>query len=233
MYDSRHPLDAAPRTAERRMTIMGYRQYFYEVDKSKIEGIRQCQTEEELYNFCIKNGIDCDRYEYDDGEINYCMPVYRLGKEIFEFGKYYENGEEIYKHGDSLFASNELNERYSDYGAIICDENAILCAIEWQKQHIIKMYENLVNNTFEESYERYAYPSDIDDKELHYQRLLRHCKDYLYWWDPKFGGFSAVDMDKEKDGIVHSWLYEHTIFDLVRIYKTFDWENKCLLLCGW
>ena len=211
---------------------MGYRQYFYEVDKSKVDGIRQCKTEEELYDFCVKNGIYCDKDE-DDDETYYYMPVYKLGRVLFEFGKDYENDDEIYKHGDSLFTSNELNERYSEYSAIICDENAILCAIEWQKQHIIKMYENLVNNTFEESYERYAYPNAIDEKELHYQRLLRHCKDHLFWWNPEYGDYTAINTDKEKDKIAESWLYEHTIFDLVRIYKTFDWENKCLMFCGW
>ena len=211
---------------------MGYRQYFYEVDKSIVDGIRKCKTEEELYDFCIKNGIKCDKYEYD-GKVEYYLPVYKLGKELFEFGKYYENSDELYKHGDSLFTSTELNERYQDYGAIVCDENAILCAIEWQKQHIINMYENLVNNTFEETLERYNYPSDIDEKELHYQRLLRHCKDHLRWWKPEFGDYTAIDTDKSKDNLADSWLYEHTIFDLVRIYKTFDWENKCLLFCGW
>ena len=156
-----------------------------------------------------------------------------MGKKIFEFGEYYENDSEIYNHGDSLFTSNELNERYEDYGCIICDENAILCAIEWQKQHIVNMYEHLVNNTFEESYERYAYPKEIDDKELHYQRLLRHCKDHLTWWKPMFEDCSAVNLDKGKYNLVDSWLYEHTIFDLVRIYKAFDWENKCLMFMGW
>lgn len=211
---------------------MGYRQYFYEVDKFKIDGIRQCKTEEELYNFCIKNNIECDKCEYDD-ETEYYMPLYHLGKPLFEFGKYYENDSEIYKHGDSLFTSNELNERYEDYGAIICDENAILSAIEWQKQHIINMYEHLINNTFEEPIARYNYPRDIDDEELHYQRLLRHCQDYLEWWKPTYGNWSAINTNKGNDAIVHSWLYEHTIFDLVRIYKTFDWENKCLMFCGW
>jgi hypothetical protein len=208
---------------------MGYRQYFYEVDKSKIEGIRQCKTEEELYDFCIKNGIECEKY----GDGDYYCPLYHLGKELFEFGKYYENSSEIYKHGDSLFTSNELNERYDDYGAIVCDEEAILCAIEWQKQHIIKVYENLINNTFEDPIARYAYPRDIDEKELHYQRLLEHCKDHLMWWKPMYGDGSAINTNKERDTIVHSWLYEHTIFDLVRIYKTFDWENKSLLFLGW
>lgn len=167
------------------------------------------------------------------GKISYYCPLYHLGKELFEFGKYYENRSDIYKHGDSLFTSNELNERYEDFGAIVCDEGAVLCAIEWQKQHIIKMYENLVNNTFEETLERYNYPSDIDEKELHYQRLLRHCKDHLRWWKPGFGDYTAINTNKEKESLVSSWLYEHTIFDLVRIYKTFDWENKCLLFMGW
>lgn len=211
---------------------MGYRQYFYEVDKTIIDGFRKCQTEEELYDFCIKNGIKCDKNEYN-GEISFYCPLYHLGKQLFEFDKYYENDSEIYRHGDSLFTSNELNERYEDYGAIICDENAILCAIEWQKQHIISMYEHLIDNTFEEPIARYAYPSEIDDKELHYQRLLRHCKDHLTWWKMPYTDITAYDIDKEHDNLVQSWLYEHTIFDLVRIYKTFDWKNKCLLFCGW
>lgn len=211
---------------------MGYRNYFYEVDKYKVDGIRKCTTEDDLYNFCQLNHIECDKCEYD-GKVEYYLPVHHLGKELFEFGKYYENSDEIYQHGDSLFTSNELNKRYSDYGAIICDENAILCAIEWQKQHIIKMYENLVNNTFDDPCERYYYGKNIDDKELHYKRLLQHCKDHLSWWKPDFECHSAINTDKSRDNLVNSWLYEHSIFDLVRIYKTFDWKNKCLLFCGW
>ena len=211
---------------------MGYRHYFYEVDKSKVEGIRQCKTEQELYDFCIKNNIDCDK-DVEDDKTYYYMPLYKLGETLFEFGSYYENAGEIYKHGDSLFTSEELNERYRGYGAIVCDESAILCAIEWQKQHIISMYEHLLNNTFTHSIERYNYPSDIDEKELHYQRLLSHIKDHLDWWKPQFGEFTAINTNKNSKKIVSSWLYEHTIFDLVRIYKSFDWENKCLLFLGW
>ena len=80
------------------------------------------------------------------------------------------------------------------------------------------MYENLVNNTFEDTLERNYYPKDIDDKELHYKRLLEHCKDHLNWWKPEFGDYTAIDTDKSKDNLADSWLYEHTIFDLVRIY---------------
>ena len=211
---------------------MGYRQYFYEVDKHKVDEIRKCKTEEELYQYCIKNGIECSKNEWDN-EIEYYMPLYHLGRELFNFGKFYENEDDIYKNGDSLFTSDELNERYSDYGAIICNKKALLSAIEWQKQRIIKIYENLINNTFEDSFERYAYAKDIDEKELHFKRLLHHCTDHLRWWKPEFGDYTAINLDEENDNLVDSWLYEHTIFDLVRIYKTFDWENKCLMFMGW
>ena len=31
----------------------------------------------------------------------------------------------------------------------------------------------------------------------------------------------------------NSWSYEYSIFELVRLYKTFDWENDNLVLMGW
>lgn len=212
---------------------MGYRQYFYEIDKTIVDEIRKCKTKEDLYNVFLKNNIECEKRDKEDGKIHYHCPLYNLNKEIFEFGKGYENSEEIYKHGDSLFTSVELNEKYEDERPIVCDESAILCAIEWNKKHIIDMYEHLINNTFEKSFERYNFSKEIDEKELHYQRLLSHCRDHLRWWKPEFGDYTAINLDKEKDMLVESWLYEHQIFDLVRIYKTFDWENKCLLFFGW
>lgn len=40
------------------------------------------------------------------------------------------------------------------------------------------------------------------------------------------------DMDKGKDQIVNSWSYEYGIFELVRIYKTFDFKNNILIWTG-
>ena len=39
--------------------------------------------------------------------------------------------------------------------------------------------------------------------------------------------------DIEDEKIVNSWLYEYSIFELVRLFKKFDWENDVLLLYGW
>ena len=62
---------------------MGYRQYFYEVDRSIVEGIRKCTTEEDLYNFCKLNHIECTKCEYD-GKVEYANEYER---------KFYNNNE--------------------------------------------------------------------------------------------------------------------------------------------
>jgi hypothetical protein len=51
----------------------------------------------------------------------------------------------------------------------------------------------------------------------------------LMWWER----LRAINLDPEDECITNSWLYEHQIFELVRLYKTIDWDNKCLLFYGW
>lgn len=161
-----------------------------------------------------------DIVKYDKIDEQYYIPLYNIGDELFEFGKYYENSEEMYKHGDSLFSSDELNEDYSDYGAIVLEADGLLCALDWQRQHIIKMHKDLLQ---EKSVREWDARSQLD-------RLIEHAKDYLTWWEYADG---PADLDREHEQLVHSWLYEHTYFELARIYKTFDWDNKSMLFMGW
>lgn len=51
-----------------------------------------------------------------------------------------------------------------------------------------------------------------------------------YWQEP---WTAPINLDEDSDCITHSWLYEYSIFELVRLYKTFDWENNDLVLMGW
>lgn len=37
----------------------------------------------------------------------------------------------------------------------------------------------------------------------------------------------------EGDEITTSWKYEYSIFELVRIYKTFDWKNNVMIYYGY
>ena len=196
---------------------MGYRQYLYSVETWLVDDIRKCKTPKEFVETMQK--FRNESVEYDPIDETYYVRLWDMGKELYEFGKYWENSEEMYKHGDSLFTSDELNELYEDYGAIVLDKEGLLCAIEWYRKHVEELYEDLLREQSSNGW----------DCRPQFDRLVSHVKDYLYWWKNEGPG----DLNVEHNRVVRSWLYEHGYFELVRIYKTFDWDNNSLVFLGW
>ena len=199
---------------------MGYRYYIYEIENHFLNEIRQCKTWEDFVEVVKKNKPKAVEDLLD--ECDY-IGLYRLGHELHEFGKYYENADEMYKHGESLFFSDELNERYEDYGAIVLEPDGIKCAIDWTKNKVISYYKDLLNDN----------PDKNDvfvDSRPQLDRLKDHAQDELRWWSYEH---CPCDSDMNTPFSVNSWLYEHVYFDLVHIYKTFDWKNKSIIFMGW
>ena len=196
---------------------MGYRQYIYSVPTWLVDEIKKCKTNEDFIKTIQK--FRNEIVEYDPLEEKYYVPLYNLGEKLFEFGKYYGNSDEMYKHGDSLFSTEELRERYEDYSAIVLDPDGLDCAIEWCRQKVEGLYLDLLKEKSD----------DIYDDRSQFDRMKSHINDYVYWWKGKGPG----NLNKETDCIVSSWLYEHEYFELVRIYKTFDWDNDSMIFLGW
>lgn len=196
---------------------MGYRYYLCQVDKKLVKKIRECKTNEDLVKVCKDHFPKDSDVVYDCGDEDWWVSILEMGKELFEFGKHYENAEEICKHGTELFTSKDLIESYCESDHVVLTEEGLLCAIEWQKNRIVSVYEDLLREKSEDEW----------DCRTQEQRLKMHVRDYLNWWK-----FSAVNLDKRNTHVARSLLYEHTIFDLVRIYKTFDWDKYCLVFMG-
>lgn len=57
-------------------------------------------------------------------------------------------------------------------------------------------------------------------------------EDKIETWSNEFGVY-PLNLDLSNSRITDSCLYEYGIFELVRLYKTFDWENNNLVLMGW
>ena len=193
---------------------MGYRQYFYEVSKDLVKKIRACKSEQDFIQLIKSEKPDAVE-EY--GEEKW-VPLYNLGNYIYEFGKYYEGSDEMYKHGDSLFHSDELNEQYADYGAIVVERSGVKCAIDFYRNKVMRLYEDLLQEK----------SSNEWDNRNQFDRLKEHARDYLYWWQK-----DPADLNLDHERIVSSWLYEHEYFELVRIYKTFDFEANSIVFMGW
>lgn len=192
---------------------MGYRHYFYELPKTELEEIKKCKTNEEFCDWAESRGYEVGRYE---GEKPYCA-VYHIGKEIYEFGKYVDWAFKMQEKNDSIFDSEELKEQYVDYEPVLCSQEDFLFAINEYKQNIINYYKSLLE-------EEEGVPIEYKCK--------RHIKNQLGEWQNNFG-ICPIDTNLERQTINRSWLYEYSIFELVRVYKTFDWENNSLVLLGW
>jgi hypothetical protein len=192
---------------------MGYRHYFYAIPKKQIEGIRNCKTNEEFCTWAEKAGYEVEREEDEEPWVT----VYHLGREIYEFGKYVDWAFDMQNKNESIFTYDELKERYSDYDPVICSKDDFLAAIDNYKQKIISYLEGCLEE---------------EEGSTSEQKCVRDVKDRLYEWKNPYK-YAAVDINDDRSCITTSWLYEYAIFELVRKYKTFDWENDCLVLLGW
>lgn len=200
---------------------MSYRHRIYKFPKSFAEDCRACETKEDFqkvyFKYCTDERINKDQLESE----NY-WPLYYLGEQLFDFGEY-NNAEEMYKHGDALFYSLELREAYDDYSPIVLDESGLLCAIEWNRNRVADIYEDLLR---EKSTDKWNTQSQFDRMKVHIKYQ------YEEWRNEFFPELKPYDLSDRKC-IVSSWKYEYQIFELVRVYKEIDWENDCIVFYGW
>lgn len=203
---------------------MGYSHYFYKVNKKDVDKVKDLTYEELLK--VVKEDYPKVDLEHEDAEDEepyfYFNDEHFLNKEeIFEFGKLYfeDTDARIYATGVPLFSKKEVQERFSDYVPYIVGKEAVLEAIKIYKDKVIKYYDGLMKDTEDEFTGKVLTASD---------KQKEHFKDMKMW----LTYLEDTDLDN-KYTVTHSWLYEHSIFNLIHILKTIDWENEELLFYGW
>lgn len=210
---------------------MGYRHYFYTVDIAECDVVEN-MTYSQLVEYCKSHSPEAyELDEYSDGTKEEYINFFKIlnQTEIFEFGKlYYEDtADRIYSHGIPLFKQKETQEYFDDYNPYRMGKDGLLEAINIYKQKIIDYYKDILTDGAVQILPFGIELKREDIKSL--DKFISHVEDELMWWE-KLG---AVDLDESTDRISKSWMYEHQIFELVRLYKTIDWEKKCLLFYGW
>ena len=205
---------------------MGYRHYLYAIPKKQVEEIQACKTNNDLMKvaerYCYKIDKDC----CDDG--SYWFPPHRVGKELYELGKYSEIGFKLESERPPLFTSEELKERYSDDGFALLTKDDFKSVIEAYRQKIIAWLESLLNPK-----DYLIIPSKLSREERKHLTIEHEIQDKIDSWSGKYFGISPIDLDDSRERITGDWSYEYAIFELVRLYKIFDWENDDLILVGW
>lgn len=205
---------------------MGYRHYLYAVPKKQVAEIQACKTNDDLCKFAENYGYEVSRDYYEDRS-GYVF-LYKIGKELYELGKYSEIGFKLESERPSLFKSEELKERYSDDGFALLTKDDFKAIIEAYRQKIIEWFRNLLNP--DKSSITSNKLSKEERKRLEWEYEIR---DKIDSWGGKYFGISPIDLDESRERITGDWSYEYAIFELVRVYKAFDWENDELVLVGW
>lgn len=205
---------------------MGYRHYLYAVPKKQVAEIQACKTNEDWCSFAENYGYKVDRDCCDDGS-GWFSP-YKIGTELYELGKYSKIAFKLESERPSLFTSEELKERYSDYGFALLTKDDFKAVIEAYRQKIIDWLNGLLNID-----ERICFSKKLSKEQYQFKALKQEVQDKIDSWSGKYFGISPIDLDESRERITGDWSYEYAIFELVRVYKIFDWENDDLVLVGW
>jgi hypothetical protein len=195
--------------------------------------------------------IKREDYEIEEGYIG--MGVYDFGKELYEFGKYtdFEPPKGSLK---TFFKNKELNKYYTDeHDFNIVTPEFLAYIIDSYKKIVTDYYNDMMNPFFGKKVERYDRDNPTDflnsvNVEYNYpnnkykfdfslitqeeQNSLWKIIDHVRSMRTEWTSITPYDLSRG-DEVTTSWKYEYVIFELVRIYKTFDWKKNVMIYYGY
>lgn len=213
---------------------MGYRNYFAIIEKEKADKVLNASHEEQM-QFCVEYIRDDWKSdpEYAEEQVKeflerdmvdyYMIKHYLNPKEIHECGKYFD-------YDTSQLIKEDCRD-YSDDDTEFCivQPKALLVCAEHYKQNAAKWWRNIIASI------------DMTDEEIkedwkNYPEGRPNIKERLEWHVRELEDkhINVLDTDiKDKYHITSSWVYEYTMFELIHLYKTIDWDKYYLIWLGY
>ena len=197
---------------------MGYRNYIATITKEEYDKIKDF-TKEELYSYKNKSMTNDYVGTYDIAP----NILYELGKDVDEFP------------GDlkPFFLNKELQDEMTDEDELyLVDKDFLTAVIDRYSEKIKAYYEKLLDPILtDEKFPKLKYPNEYDT--THVYEMAIHIQSMAFEWGVSpFNKKLPYDLTKG-DAVTTSWKYEYAQFELVRIYKTFDWENNKMVYYGY
>ena len=212
---------------------MGYRLYIGSLPRKEWDEIKDF-TIDEVKRYKGEDPEDEDSY----------VAVYHIAyNELHEFGKYVD-----YKNDKIPVFSNEETQKYFDdeHDFYIVDKKFLEFVIDEYKNknrsyfsdmkfnpesEFIKSKSKTVSDSIDNLYDyNYDFSKLTQDECNMLHEIISHINDKNHEWDNNWT--SPYSLDDSSDCIVNSWKYEYAIFELVRIYKSFDWDNNVMVYYG-
>lgn len=211
---------------------MGYRHYLYIIPKETVKNL-QGKSYEELWEEYATPKEKDSYYEWlkEYPEKGKHIDIDWFGQqEVFEFGKLYwdDTAQRIYDTGKPLFDNPEIQEEFADYEPYIVSKEAIKIAVEIYRQKVIDYYKDLFKENEKLCDPFFHIPIEEVEKSIQ-EKCLEDCRNQLDEWSKGW----LLDFDEDSLALTGSWFYQYSIFNLMHLYKSIDFEKYDLLFYGW
>lgn len=223
--------------------IVGYRTYIAEMPKREYNKIKSL-TREGL--------IEHLKLEVDEDENYLGIGVYDFGKTLYEFGKY-TDFEPPKKSLKTFFKNKELNKYFTkEHDFNIVTAEFLEYIIDGYARRIETYYNDMIMPFFNKGENKYRdnpkdflnsveteynYPNNkhtfdfskiTPEEQTSLFKIIEHIRSFRQEWND----YRPYNL-KHGDEVSNSCKYEYAIFQLVKIYKSFDWKRNVMIYYGY
>lgn len=210
---------------------MGYRNYLGSLPKTEYNKIKRF-TLQELY---AHKGEEWSE-DFSEGYVGVYDVAYNRH---YELGKYVDQFPK--KYFKTVFKNKETQKHFTnEHDFYVVDQEFVKVLIEYYSEKIREYYKEFLSPFFNEENRAKAEfmitegtPLTPEEIKATY-KLLDHVRSMGMEWG--VGGWLdderpySLNPDRE---LVSSWKYEYAIFNLVHLYRTFDWKRNVMIYYGY
>jgi len=211
---------------------MGYRNYLGSLPKKEYNKIKR-MTLKELYEFKNEEWSD-DPYD-KPGYVGVYDVAYNRH---YELGKYVDKFDK--KFFKTVFKNKETQKHFTEeHDFYLVDKEFVEELIRYYTEKIRTYYRNMLEPFFEGSESKAGFmktketPITVEEMGGIFE-LIDHVRSMAMEWGVTGWVDDSTPFDLNYDReLVSSWKYEYAIFNLVNLYKTFDWKRNVMIYYGY
>lgn len=213
---------------------MGYRNYI---------GIVPKKDYNKLKSMTIKEVYDFKKMDKENDHIG----VYDFGKKLYEFGKYVDFNPPK-KSIKPFFKNKETQKHWDDeYDFNLVTKEFLAYIIDLYKERIKKYYNEMVIPFFgttnspsdflnsikteygcSEDKHTFDFSKITETEQTALFKIFEHIRSFRTEWVQ----LTPYNLESGEE-ITTSWKFEYGLFELVRIYKSFDWKRNVMIYYGY
>ncbi len=211
---------------------MGYRNYLGSLPKKEYNKIKR-MTLKELYEFKNEEWSD-DPYD-KPGYVGVYDVAYN---KHYELGKYVDQFDK--KFFKTVFKNKETQKHFTEeHDFHLVEKDFVEELIKYYTEKIRTYYRNMLEPFFEGSESKAGFmktketPITVEEMGGIFE-LIDHVRSMAMEWGVTGWVDDSTPFDLNYDReLVSSWKYEYAIFNLVNLYKTFDWKRNVMIYYGY